>query len=80
MDYFKEIKTSLEENDCSKVFKALNYDQDFCANASAGQNICLSNNSFILIYLEQAATILAQSLNVLCKSTDNPISKQYQVN
>ncbi len=29
MDYFKEIKSSLEQNDCLKVFKSLNNDQDF---------------------------------------------------
>ena len=79
MDYFKVIKQSLEENNCSKVFKALNYDQDFLSNMPVGSSILFSNNSFVFIYLEQAATFLAHSLNVLCKSTDNSLPKQYQV-
>ena len=80
MDYFKDIKKSLEENDFSEVAKALNYDQDIFSNVSPGSNILLSNNSFVFIYLEQAATFLAHSLNVLCKSSDNSLAKQYQVN
>ena len=79
MDYFKEIKSSLEENDCLKVFKSLNNDQDFFSSIPDGSNILLSNNSFLFIYLEQAATILAHSLNVLCKSGENSLVKQYQV-
>ena len=82
MDYYKELKASLEENDCLKVFKSLNYEQDFFSSISVGSNILLSNNSFIFIYLEQAATFLAHSLNVLCKSGNESslLLKQYQVN
>lgn len=79
MDYYKEIKKYLEENDCTKVLKALNYDQAILSNFSFGSNILFSNSSYVFLYLEQAATFLAQSLNVLCKSSDNQIAKQYQV-
>lgn len=79
MDYFKEIKNSLEENDSSKVFKSLGYDQDFLSNTPFGSNLLFSSNSYIFLYLEHAATFLAQSLNVLCKSSENSIVKQYQV-
>jgi hypothetical protein len=80
MDYFKVIKQSLEENNCSKVFEALKYDQDFFSHVPVGSNILFSNNSFVFIYLEQAATFLAHSLNVLCKCSDSSLLKQYQVN
>lgn len=84
MDYSKVIKSRLESQDFVKTLEGLdefNYDKEaFLKQLASNANILCSNNSFLFIYFEQAASFFALSLNRLCKSIDEkPIGKYIQV-
>jgi hypothetical protein len=73
MDYAKLIKSLLDEANFVKLLEHLNLDKELLAgNVISGKvaNIVCSNSSYVFVYLEQVASILAISLNKLCKSND----------
>lgn len=69
MDYSSAIKKYLENSDLKSILDEFKLEKD-SLNSNL-TNICCSNDSFLLIYLEPAAAFLALSFNKLCKSTDN---------
>ena len=79
MDYFKVIKSYLEENNCTKALANLHLDADTILKAGLDSNLCCSNSSFLFVYLEQAASFLSLSLNRLCKSPNQSIDGSIQV-
>jgi hypothetical protein len=82
MDYSKEIKSFLENNDFQRVLNELKLDKDLILKSIKNEpNLCCSNSSFLFIYLEQEAIFLAFSLNRLCKSKeDDSFLHSFQVN
>ena len=79
MDYYKTIKGCLEDEDSLKLIECLGLDPELILKASIDSNLCCSNNSFLFIYLEQAASFLALSLNRLCKTKEKSVVLSIQV-
>ena len=80
MDFAKDIKKLLEEsNEIEEILTSLRLDKEAVISAAQDANLCCASSSFIFLYLESFTSFLAISLNRLCKSFENSLSKACQV-
>lgn len=80
MDFSNSLKCLLEKNDFLEVLEELKLDKEaILSSLQTNPNILCSNDSFLFVYFEQSASILALSLNHLCKTKDSPFKQSFQV-
>lgn len=80
MDFSKNLKSLLENKDILAVIEEFKLEKEaILKSLSTNANILCSNDSFLFIFFEQSASILALSLNHLCKTKDLSYKQSFQV-
>lgn len=80
MDFSKNLKFLLENNDILAVVEQFKLEKEaILSSLNTNPNILCSNNSFLFIFFEQSASLLALSLNHLCKTKDLSYNQSFQV-